>query len=70
MVCLSTTKRQNLTKNINLIFVCIEYVASETSGQKKDFSVFFTEKSDLVALTGLKSNLIIEDLRILSKINS
>ena len=37
-VVLDTEKRQYLTKNKNLIFTCIEDIAKETEGQKKDKS--------------------------------
>lgn len=53
-IVLNTEKRQYLTKNENLVFVCIEEIARETRGQKKDFSVKNTEKSDEVAGAGFE----------------
>ncbi|MEZ5196802.1 MAG: hypothetical protein R2764_10475 [Bacteroidales bacterium] len=49
-----------------MVFDCIEEIARETRGQKKDSSVKNTEESDEVAPTGLSSNLFIEDLKTLS----
>ena len=53
-VVLNTKKRQYLTKKINSIFFCIEDIARETRGQKKDFPEKISEKSCLVAGTGLE----------------
>jgi len=37
-VVFDVKKREYLTKNKNLIFACIEDIAKETEGQKKDKS--------------------------------